>query len=247
MKKYAKIFGLLFAALCIASMVFSACRKEMPPVPELPPPPPDTTYDEYNGDSTGIAISDSILVIFGDSTGNLRWSTLEYESRIEVDSLGTHLEWIFIDAHYPGQAYPLFSLKILREVGNHSGHMNPTIVTTVEAPSTPPQTYSMPVPSLAGDVKCGSLYYFSSDSAANALRMTDGLQLGDWWPWELTTSVLSIDFVDGQMLLTGRCTAKMFNYLDWITAQQAGAPVNVEDVAVKNIAISFGGLKINRN
>ena len=240
MKKYAKIFGWMIAALCIASMVFSACRKEMPPVPELPPPPPDTTYDEYNGDSTGIAINDSILVIFGDSTGNLRWSTLEYESHIEVDSFGTHLEWIFIDAHVPGKEYPSFSLKILKEEGDHTGYMNPS------RPPMPVQ-YSMPVPSLTGDAKCGSLYYFSSDSAANALRMTDGLQLGDWWPWELTTSVLKIDYVEGQMLLTGRCIARMFNYLEWISAQQNGSPINVEDASEKELRISFGGLRINRN
>ena len=73
MKKYAKIFGSLFAAVCIASMVFSACRKEMPPVPEIPPAP-DTTYDEYNEDTVGLEIGDSISVKFG----NERWSTMEY-------------------------------------------------------------------------------------------------------------------------------------------------------------------------
>lgn len=232
MKKYAKIFGLLFAVICIASMVFSACRKEMPPVPEIPPVP-DTTYDEYNDDSTGIEIKDSIIVRFG----NERWSTLTYESRIETDSLGTHQDWIFIDAHYPGKTYPMFRLKILKAEGNHSGHMNPAS----------PLSYTMPVPSLAGDVNCGSLYYFSSDSAAYALHMTDGLQLGDWWPWELTTSVLSCQYnSSGEMLLTGRCTARMFNYLMWITNQQAGTPINVEDADEKNLAISFGALKIKR-
>ena len=243
MIKYAKIFGLLFVVVCIASMVFSACRKEMPPVPELPPPPPDTTYDGYNEDSTGIEIVDSILVKFG----NEQWSTLTYRTHVETDSLGTHLDWIFSDAFYPGKAYPMFSLKILKEEGNHTGRMNPTRVTTVPSPTTTPVQYTMPVPSLAGDVKCGSLYYFSSDSAAHALQMTDGLQLGDWWPWELTTSVLKIDYVDGQMLLTGRCTARMFDYLTWLTQQQAGTPINVEDADVKEIAMSFGALKIDRN
>ena len=134
MKKYAKIFGLLFAVICIASMVFSACRKEMPPVPELPPPPPDTTYDGYNEDSTGIEIVDSILVKFGDE----QWSTLTYSTHVETDSLGTHLDWIFIDAFYPGKAYPMFSLKILKEEGNHTGRMNPTRVTTMPSPTTTP-------------------------------------------------------------------------------------------------------------
>lgn len=244
MKKYAKIFGLMIAALCIASMVFSACRKEMPPVPELPPPPPDTTYDGYNDDdTTGIEIKDSIIVMFG----NERWSTLDYESHIEEDSVGTHQEWIFIDAHYPGKTYPMVSIKILKAEGNHTGHMNPTIVSTMVDPFTPPVQLSMPVPSLAGDMNCGSLYYFSSDSAAHALHMTDGLMLGDWWPWDLTTSVLQCTYnMEGQLLLTGRCLATMFNYLTWISNQQAGTPINVEDAEVKDFKVSFGALKINR-
>lgn len=241
MKKYAKIFGLLFAAVCIASMVFSACRKEMPPVPEIPPVP-DTTYDGYNEDTVGLEIGDSISVKFGDE----RWSTLEYDSHIVTDSLGTHLQWIFIEAHYPGEEYPKFSLKILKEQGDHTGRMIPSTVTTVETPTTQPRQFTMPVPSLAGDMKCGSLYYYSSDSAAYALRMTDGLQLGDWWPWELKTSVLSCQYNNaGELLLTGRCIARMFDYLDWITCQQSGAPINVEEAEVKPLLISFGALKIS--
>ena len=177
MKKYAKIFGLLFVIVCIASMVFSACRKDIPEV-EPQPVPPDTTYNGYNNDSVGLEITDSITVVFGDS----HWKTLSYTSRIERDTTTNHFEWVYIDAHYPGAEYPRFELKILNELGEHTGWVSV---------SSPTGVYTIPGNSLAGDIKCGNLKYYSNDSVMLVLHMPDGTVRANWWADTLQTQVLN--------------------------------------------------------
>lgn len=229
MKKYAKIFGMLFVVACIASMVFSACRKDMPEV-EPVPVPPDTTYNGYNNDSA-LEITDSITVVFGDS----HWKTLSYTSHIERDTTTNHFEWIYIDAHYPDAAYPRFELKILNEVGEHTGWVSV---------SSPTGTYTMPGNSLAGDMKCGNLKYYSNDSVMTELHMSDGTIRANWWPDTITTQVLLFDARESR--LTGRCSGVMFDYLQWFLASKTSNPINVSAARRKPIAISFGGLQIAR-
>ena len=230
MKRYAKILGLLLMAVCVASMVFSACRKDMPEVEPIPEAP-DTTYNGYNGDSAGLEITDSIVVRFGDT----QWKTLSYTSRVERDTVTNFFEWVYIEAHYPGATYPYFELKILREVGEHTGFVNT---------SSPTGTYTMPGNSLAGDLKCGNLKYYSNDSVMEVLHMPDGTVRADWWADTLTTNVLRYDRRESR--LTARCSGVMFNYMQWYLAQKNNAPINVADTRKKPIAISFGGLQVAR-
>lgn len=238
MKKYAKILGLFLMAVCVVSMVFSACRKEMPEVPELPPPPPDTTYNRYNDDSAALEISDSIMVVFYDSVNTTQWKTLSYTSRVERDTTSTYFEWIYIEAHHPNANYPRIELKILNEPGIHTGNM---IVSTV---TTPAGAYTIPQ-SLGGDEKCGNLFYYSNDSVMTELHMPDGTVRADWWPLTFTTEVLYYDMREGR--LTARCNGRMFNYKDWFLAQKQGTPINISDARAKGVKVSFGGLKINRD
>lgn len=232
MKRYAKIMGLFLLAASVASMVFSACRKDMPevePVPEAP----DTTYNGYNNDPTALEISDSITVRFGDS----QWKTLSYTSRIERDTTTNHFEWVYIDAHYPGATYPRFELKILKEVSD-SGYTGWVSV------SRPTGTYTMPGNSLAGNLKCGNLKYYSNDSVMTELHMSDGTVRANWWPDTLTTRVLSYDARESR--ITGRCNGVMFDYLQWFLASKTTNPINVSAARRKHIAISFGGLQVAR-
>lgn len=228
MKNYAKIFGLLFVIVCIASMVFSACRKDIPEV-EPEPVPPDTTYNGYNNDSVGLEITDSITVVFGDS----HWKTLSYTSRIERDTTTNHFEWVYIDAHYPGAEYPRFELKILNELGEHTGWVSV---------SSPTGVYTIPGNSLAGDIKCGNLKYYSNDSVMLVLHMPDGTVRANWWADTLKTQVLNYNARESR--LTGRCSGVMFDYMQWFLAQKNGTPINVAAARKKPIAISFGGLQV---
>ncbi len=231
MKKYAKIFGLLFVIVCIASMVFSACRKDIPEV-EPEPVPPDTTYNRYNNDSANVEYRrDTICVRFGDN----EWATTSYTSRIERDTVTNYFEWIYIDAHYPGASYPRFELKILKEVGEHTG---------IVSVSSPTGRYTMPGNSLAGDLKCGNLKYYSNDSVMLVLHMPDGTVRANWWVDTLTTKVDA--FVNRTSCLTARCYGVMFDYMQWFLAQQNMAPINVADARRKSISISIGGLQIAR-
>lgn len=229
MKKYTKIFGLMFAAVCIVSMIFSACRKEMPEVPVVPPEP-DTTYDEYNDDSTGVVFSDSIMVSFD----SMEWNTLEYTSRVIRDTLGTNQEWIEIKAHYPGEESPKFTLTILNEIGSYMCYVNTSRVVT------PVVTFTKPGDALYGD-KCSNLKYFSNDSV---LHSPDGTLLADWWVDTMTFTVKNYDLRENR--LTASCVGKMFNYREWFNASTS-SPVNVEDVERKNIVITLGNLHIDRD
>ena len=238
MKKYARIIGFFLFAVCVVSMVFSACRKEMPEVEPAPPPPPDTTYNRYNDDSAALEVTDSIMVVFYDSVNVMQWKTLSYTSRVVRDTTTNHFEWIYIEAHHPDSPYPRIELKILNEPGTHTGNM---IVSTV---ATPAGSYTIPQ-SLGGDEKCGNLFYYSNDSVMSVLHMPDGTVRADWWPLTFTTEVLYYDVRED--CLTARCNGRMFNYKDWFVAQTGGNPININDTRMKGVKVSFGNLKINRD
>ncbi|MBR3783755.1 MAG: hypothetical protein IKJ78_04765 [Bacteroidales bacterium] len=238
MKKYARILGFVVLAACVASMVFSACRKEMPEV-EVVPPPPDTTYNRYNDDSTALEIlPDTIQVVFYDSSTVKEWKTTSYTTRIVRDTTTNHFEWIYIEANMPDSTYPRIELKVLNEIGTHTGVMNVSTVVT------PAGSYTIPL-SLGGDEKCGNLFYYSNDSVMFDLHMPDGTVRADWWPLEFTTEVLFYDVREGR--LTVRCSGRMFDYKQWFLAQTAGTPISIDAARVRNVKVSFGGLKINRD
>lgn len=226
MKKIAKIFAIGFAVLVIASMVFSACKKEEP-IPEPEPTPEDTIEDPY-ADSTGIEISDSIMVIFGSN----KWKTLKYTAYIDSEYTSTQAftEWVNIEARYPKAPFPFFRLKILKEVGNHSAQM---------AIYSPGGDIVHTIPGrLIGDGKCGSLLYYENTE----LYQPDGTRTSDWWPLDLTTSVLEFD--EYANTLTARVTGHMFNYKQWLDNSVNQHPINVADADTASLIISFGKLSI---
>lgn len=238
MKKYARILGFVVLAACVASMVFSACRKEMPEVVVVPPPP-DTTYNRYNDDSTALEIlPDTIQVVFYDSSTVKEWKTTSYTTRIVRDTTTNHFEWIYIEANMPDSTYPHIELKVLNEIGTHTGVMNVSTVVT------PAGSYTIPL-SLGGDEKCGNLFYYSNDSVMLDLHMPDGTVRADWWPLEFTTEVLFYDVREGR--LTVRCSGRMFDYKQWFLAQTAGTPISIDAARTKRVEVTFGGLKINRD
>jgi hypothetical protein len=226
MKKIAKIFAIGFGVLAVASMVFSACKKEEEPTPIPEPPAKDSTFDPYN-DSTGIEISDSIMVIFGSK----KWKTLKYTSYIDSEYTSTQAftEWVNIVARYPQAPFPYFRLKILKEPGNHTTYMA----------INNPQGVGHTIPGrLMGDQKGGSLLYYENTE----LYQPDGTRTSDWWPLDLTTSVLEFD--EYSNTLTARVTGHMFHYKQWLDHSVNHDPINVADADTASIIISFGKLNI---
>ena len=96
MKDLKQIALFAVVALVAGSTLFTACKEDPPP-----PPKPDT-HDTRWDDSTGIAISDTLVVMFGDE----RWTTLNYDSYLDESDPFALYRWVDIDAHAPGAAYP---------------------------------------------------------------------------------------------------------------------------------------------
>lgn len=223
MKKYTKLLSSVAATLAVASMVFSACKKE-DPVPE-PEPEPDTTYNEYS-DSTGLEISDSIIVIFGETT----WKTLDYTSHIDSEYTSTQAfnEWVVLEAHPKNASYPRVKLRFLKEEGNHTTHLsinNPGIGHTIPG-------------RMVGDIKGGDIRYYEHEE----LYQPDGTRTSDWWPLDITNSVLEYD--QYRNTVTARFTGHMFNYKQWIDASINNEPIDVEAADSCSITVTFGRLKI---
>lgn len=216
MKHHALPFIAAAALLTAGILATSACNKE--------DEPSEHHYTEYD-DSTGLAITDSITVIFGDQ----EWKTLTYTVSYEEQEMSSY-RWAVINAHKPGRNYPAFKLHLFLEPGNHSSYL------TINDPGL---GYTVPG-ALTGDSKGGALYYFEK----GYIYSPDGTYTSDWWPLEITTSVLKYNNQEGE--LTARVTAKMFEYRTWLDGQNAGENINVSDCAQKTLSVTFGGLKLSK-
>lgn len=216
MKDLKQIALFAIVALVAGSTLFTACGDDPPP-----PPPPDTHDDRWD-DSTGIAISDTLVVMFGDE----RWGTLNYEAYLDdSDPLSTY-RWVDIIAHAPGAQLPRVTMRMLLEEGNHSAHM---IINHPEGTS-----YSVPG-RLTGDNQCGNVYYYEGEP----LNSPDGTLTSDWWPLNVTISVL--EYKREEELLTARVIATMFDYASWLNREV----LDVDSAETRQLIVSFGNLKVN--
>lgn len=216
MKDLKQIALFVIVALVAGSTLFTACGDDPPP-----PPPPDTHDDRWD-DSTGIAISDTLVVMFGDE----RWGTLNYEAYLDdSDPLSTY-RWVDIIAHAPGAQLPRVTMRMLLEEGNHSAHM---IINHPEGTS-----YSVPG-RLTGDNQCGNVYYYEGEP----LHSPDGTLTSDWWPLNVTISVL--EYKREEELLTARVIATMFDYASWLNREV----LDVDSAETRQLIVSFGNLKVN--
>lgn len=214
MKDLKQIALFAVVALVAGSTLFTACKEDPPP-----PPKPDTHDDRWD-DSTGIAISDTLVVMFGDE----RWTTLNYEAVLDESDPMSPYRWVNITAHAPGATFPKVIIHMVLEEGNHMAHM------TVNDPGT---GYTVPG-RLAGDAMCGYVYYYEKE----AVHSPDGTLTSDWWPWEVTLSVL--EYKREEELLTARVIAKMFDYASWIDREVT----LVDSAERRDLIVAFGNLKV---
>lgn len=217
MKDQKRIVFFAVVALLAGSAMFGGCEKHRPPIIRMDQH--DTRWD----DSTGIAISDTLVVMFGDE----RWTTLTYDSYLdESDSLAVY-RWVDVSAHAPGKAFPRVKMRILLDEGNHTSHM------TVNNPGL-----GFTVPGrLVGDMLCGNVYYFEDKE----IRSPDGTITSDWWPWTITMSVL--EYKQEEELLTGRVIATMFDYESWINREVQ----YVDSAEMRPLIISFGNMPVRHH
>lgn len=217
MKDLKQIALFAVVALVAGSTLFTACKEDPPP-----PPKPDT-HDTRWDDSTGIAISDTLVVMFGDQ----RWTTLNYDSYLDESDPFALYRWVDIDAHAPGAAYPRVKIRMVLDEGNHSAHM------TINDPGT-----GFTVPGrLIGDQQCGYIYYYDSCDVYSP----DGTYTSDWWPLEVTMSVL--EYIREEERLTGRIIATMFDYKSWLDREV----LTVDSAETRQLIVSFGNMKVNRH
>ena len=210
MKHKTHLLLLTVAALIAGSSFFTSCGEEEPQ---------EHHYTEYD-DSTGLEITDSIIVIFDGK----QWKSLTYEATIEQQQFSAY-RWANITAHKPGSKYPAFKLRIFLEPGGN--HTNHRIV------SDPGVGYTIPG-ALTGDAQGGALLYYEKGE----IKSPDGTRTGDWWPLDLTTSVLKYN--NDEKKLTARVTATMFDYRSWVDREVT----NVEECRTCNLSITFGGLPL---
>ena len=210
MKRKSYLLILAATLVVFGSMVLASCGDDEPQ---------EHHFTEYD-DSTGLEVTDSITVIFN----NKQWKSLTYAATIERQQYSIY-RWANITAHKPGSTYPAFKLRIFLEPGGN--HTNQLSI------NNPGQGYSVPG-ELTGDSKGGSLVYYENEE----IRSPDGTRTGDWWPLQLTTSVLKYDTIESK--LTARVTALMFYYKDWVDRTVN----NVEDCRTCNMSITFGGLPL---
>lgn len=209
------LYFIAVAIVCGAMLSLTGCSEEEPE---------EHHYSQYD-DSTGLAITDSITVIFDGK----EWKTLTYTVRYEQQELSSY-QWAIIEAHKPGVTFPAFKLNLFLEPGNHSSYL------TINDPGL---GYTVPG-ALTGDSKGGALYYFEKKD----IYSPDGTRTSDWWPLEMTSSVLDYDKKEG--ILTARVTATMFDYCTWLERQTAGEAINVADCETRELSVTFGGLKLKR-
>ena len=205
MRKSLHILAILGILIPSAALMLSSCKKEVKE---------EIHFDEYD-DSTGLEITDSITVIFDGK----QWKTLTYTSYIEQGEVVNN-KWAVIKAHKPNSAYPAFLLKVFLEEGNHTTYM------TINDPG---MGFTIPG-RLTGDAKGGALYYYENKT----LSSPDGTRTSDWWPMEVTTSVLQYR----ENRLTARIVATMFDYESWVNREV----MNVDSCEQKSLSITFGQL-----
>lgn len=207
----------LFAVVAVVagSTLFTACHEDPPP-----PPPPVDHIDHQWDDSTGIAISDTLVVQFGDE----RWTTLNYEAILDESDPMSPYRWVNVTAHAPGAAFPRLKMHMVLVEGNHSSHM------TVNDPGT---GYTIPG-RLTGDGMCGYIYYYENE----VVHSPDGTVTSDWWPWDVTMSVL--EYNREEELLTARVIATMFDYASWLNREV----LLVDSAERRQLIVSFGNLKV---
>ncbi len=209
----------VFAAMAVVTgcLVLAACKEDPPP-----PPKPDT-HDTRWDDSTGITISDTLVVMFGDE----RWTTLAYDAYLDESNPLALYRWVDINAHAPGSAYPRVKIRMVLDEGNHSAHM------TVNNPGT-----GFTVPGrLTGDPQCGYVYYYENGQVYSP----DGTYTSDWWPWEVTMSVL--EYIREDEKLTGRIIATMFDYESWLDREVQ----SVDSAEQRQLIVSFGNMTVQHH
>lgn len=207
MKTGVKFMLVAVVAAAIGCFALTSCQPE----PEPEPVHIDNPY--------GYEITDTIIVIFGDE----RWTTLTYTSYMEHEELSGY-DWIYINAHKEGSAYPAFKMKILRGEGVHSGH------TSINDPGL---GYTIPG-AMVGDPQCGSVLYYENGQ----ITSPDGTQTSDWWPLDVRMEVLTYN--DTTKQVSAYVAGTMFDYKSWVLREA----VNVEDAEVREFTITFGDLPI---
>ena len=105
-KRYALV--VMAAALVFGSLAMVSCGEEEPE---------EIHYSEYD-DSTGLAITDSITVIFN----GVQWKTKTFTANI-VKQENSVYKWAYINAHKPGSRFPAIYLKMYLGKGNHTTYM----------------------------------------------------------------------------------------------------------------------------
>ena len=204
---------ILFAVIAVATgcIILTSCEDKPFPIPD--------THDTRFDDSTGIRITDTVTVKFGDTT----WQTLFYDATIDEDSMSIY-RWADINVHANGAEFPRFKLHILLENGNHSAQM--AVVNPVTGYTVPGR--------LAGDIKCGYIFYYEDKE----LYAPDGTYSSDWWPWNITLSVLDYNRKDEK--LTARVTATMFDYESWMAREV----LSVDSAEHRELIIAFGNMQL---
>ncbi|MBR2959523.1 MAG: hypothetical protein IKC19_07855 [Bacteroidales bacterium] len=206
-KRYALV--VMAAALVFGSLAMVSCGEEEPE---------EIHYSEYD-DSTGLAITDSITVIFN----GVQWKTKTFTANI-VKQENSVYKWAYINAHKPGSRFPAIYLKMYLGKGNHTTYM------TFNDPGL---GYITPG-ALTGDPQGGALFYYENAE----LSAPDGTKTSDWWPLEVTTSVL--DYNDTTGTLTARVIATMFDYRSWVEHEVQSA----DSCETASLSVTFGGLSI---
>ena len=206
---------ILFAAIVVATgcIILTSCNDDKPfPIPD--------THDTRFDDSTGIRITDTVTIHFGDTM----WQTLFYTATIDEDTTSIY-RWADITAHANGKNYPRFKMRILLEPGNHEAQM---------AVMDPGLGYNVPG-RLGGDIKCGTLFYYEDKE----LHSPDGTFSSDWWPWHLNMSVL--DYDRENEILTARIIATRFDYESWMQREVQ----SVDSAEQRLLTIAFGNMQLS--
>ena len=199
----------LAVALVFGPLALVSCGQE---------DPEEIHYSEYD-DSTGLEITDSITVIFNGE----QWKSKTFTAEI-VSQEGSVYKWAYVNAHKPGSRFPAFFLKMYLGKGNHTTYM------TFNDPGL---GYIVPG-ALTGDPQGGALYYYEKQE----LSSPDGTKTSDWWPLEVTTSVLKYD--EASSALTARVTATMFDYRSWVEHEVQSA----DSCETATLSVTFGGLPL---
>lgn len=208
----------------LAGALAAACKDD--PI-EIPEPSPQQASHTVIIDTTGLVITDSLTVSFGEK----RWATIDYTARIDTVAAtdGQRQEWVTVEAHHPDSLLPSLRLLITNQLGAH---------TSTLGVADPGLGYTLPGEMYRNNTG-GDLFYCDSLE----IRQPDGTLWSDWRPLELTTTVLNYDAY--YRTLTATATALMFHYGQWLDSATTAHPINVADADTCRITITFGNLKIN--